>query len=133
MSNNTALPQRTFAKYREARVEVPDLIQNQIDSFNRFLKNGLFAALSDFSPIDDYAKKKFSLELLSFELLPAEYDEYYAKENKLTYEGQLKARVKLHNKILGTEHEQEVSFAEIPLMTDHGTCLLYTSPSPRDH
>lgn len=124
MSNNTALPQRTFAKYREARVEVPDLIQNQIDSFNRFLKNGLFAALSDFSPIDDYAKKKFSLELLSFELLPAEYDEYYAKENKLTYEGQLKARVKLHNKILGTEHEQEISFAEIPLMTDHGTFIV---------
>ena len=124
MSRNIVLPKRTFSKYSEPRVQVPDLIQNQVESFKKFLTHGLFSALQEFSPISDYAKKKFSLELVSFELLAPEYDEYYAKENKLTYEGQLKARIKLVNKIFNTEHEQEISFAEIPLMTNHGTFII---------
>jgi DNA-directed RNA polymerase subunit beta len=124
MSHTRALPKRTFSKYKEPRILVPDLIQNQIDSFNIFLREGLLSALSEFSPIEDYAKKKFSLELVSFELLPSEFDEYYAKENKMTFEGTLKARIKLVNKIFGTEQEQEISFAEIPLMTNHGTFII---------
>ncbi len=112
MPQSKALPQKTFGKYRAPRVEHPNLIQNQVDSFEQFLKHGLLESLRDFSPIEDYAKKKFTLELTSFELLPPEFDEYFAKENKLTYEGVLKTRIKLTNKILGSVQEQEIPFAE---------------------
>jgi DNA-directed RNA polymerase subunit beta len=69
-------------------------------------------------------RRKFDLEFISFELSDPKYDEVYAKENKLTYEAPLRARVKLSNKILNTVKEQEIFMADFPLMTVHGTFII---------
>jgi DNA-directed RNA polymerase subunit beta len=64
------------------------------------------------------------LDFTSFVLSESKFDEEYTKINKLTYEGSLKARVKLLNKSIGTSKEQEIFMADVPLMTKHGTFII---------
>ena len=117
-------PQKTFAKYRKPLTKLPNLVENQIMSYKDLTEKGIVDIFREFSPLRDYSEKKFDLEFISFELSPAKYDEVYAKENKLTYEAPLRARVKLTNKILNTVKEQEIFMADFPLMTVHGTFII---------
>ena len=118
------LPVKTFSKYREPLTKLPNLVENQLISYKDLTERGIAEIFREFSPLHDYSEKKFDLEFISFELSPAKYDEVYAKENKLTYEAPLRARVKLSNKILNTVKEQEIFMADFPLMTIHGTFII---------
>ena len=44
----------SFSKIKEV-LEIPDLIEVQKDSYNRFLEDGLREVLRDISPITDYS------------------------------------------------------------------------------
>ena len=88
-------PKKYFSRFKEALAPMPNLIQAQLDSYKWFIENGIGQALKEFSPIEDYAKKKFELSFGSFEVSLPKYTEEYAKVNKLSFEGQLKATVKL--------------------------------------
>ncbi len=123
-TNSNVRPQKTFAKYRKPLTKLPNLVENQILSYKDLTEKGIVEIFREFSPLRDYSEKKFDLEFISFELSPAKYDEVYAKENKLTYEAPLRARVKLSNKILNTVKEQEIFMADFPLMTVHGTFII---------
>lgn len=117
-------PQKTFAKYREPLTKLPNLVENQIISYKDLTEKGIVEIFREFSPLRDYSEKKFDLEFISFELSSPKVDEVYAKENKLTYDAPLRARVKLTNKILNTIKEQEIFMADFPLMTVHGTFII---------
>ncbi|MBP9867270.1 MAG: DNA-directed RNA polymerase subunit beta [Candidatus Pacebacteria bacterium] len=117
-------PQKTFAKYREPLTKLPNLVENQIISYKDLTEKGIVEIFREFSPLRDYSEKKFDLEFISFELSAPKVDEVYAKENKLTYDAPLRARVKLTNKILNTVKEQEIFMADFPLMTVHGTFII---------
>lgn len=121
---STQRTKKYFSKYKDALVEMPNLVETQIASYQWFLKEGLVEVMKEFSPITDYSGKKFELTFSSFVVGEPEHDEFYARENKRTYDVQLKARVKLHNKALGSENEQEIFLTEIPYMTDHGTFVI---------
>jgi DNA-directed RNA polymerase subunit beta len=123
-SSSNVRPQKTFAKYRKPLTKLPNLVENQILSYKDLTEKGIVEIFREFSPLRDYSEKKFDLEFLSFELSSPKYDEVYAKENKLTYEAPLRARVKLTNKILNTVKEQEIFMADFPLMTVHGTFII---------
>jgi DNA-directed RNA polymerase subunit beta len=126
MSKHTqhALPVKTFSKYREPLTKLPNLVENQILSYKDLTEKGIAEIFKEFSPLRDYSEKKFDLEFVSFELSAPKYNEVHAKENKLTYEAPLRARVKLTNKILNTVKEQEIFMADFPLMTVHGTFII---------
>ncbi len=117
-------PKKYFSKYKKPLVEFPNLIQHQIDSYNRLIEKGIKEVFKEFTPINDYSGKKFQLDLVSFHLVEPTYDEHYAKENKLSLESQLKARIKLTNKQTGSEKEQEIFLSDIPVMTNHGTFII---------
>lgn len=119
-----ARPKKYFSKYKTPLVEFPNLIQHQIDSYNSLIEKGIKAVFKEFTPIQDYSGKKFQLDLVSFHLVAPTYDEHYAKENKLSLETQLKARIKLTNKQTGSEKEQEIFLSDIPVMTNHGTFII---------
>ncbi len=123
-STGTARPKKHFSRYKSPLIEVPDLVETQVDSYTRFLQEGVRETIAEFSPITDYANKKFVLDFLDFHILKPEFDEYYCKDNKTTYQSVLKARVRLKNKVLHTEQEQEILLAEIPVMTSHGTFVI---------
>jgi DNA-directed RNA polymerase subunit beta len=113
-----------FGRFKESLTEMPNLVESQIASFDWLVESGIGEVLKEFSPIKDYAEKKFELSFTGFELARPKYDEHYAKNNKLSYEGQLKAKVKLKNRVIGSEKEQEMFLADFPVMTDHGTFII---------
>ena len=78
----------------------------------------------EFSPLNDYTGDKFTLEFLSVEVGEPKHDEFYAKENKMSYEAPLRVKVRLTNKYLKTAKEQEMFLADFPLMTKHGTFVI---------
>ena len=124
MSKKTALPQKYFSKYREPLVPFPNLLETQLTSFTWLVEEGFKEVFKEFSPISDYSGKKFELHFTSFSIGEPKCDEHYAKTNKVSYEGQLKARVKLVNKTIGETKEQEIFMADVPLMTGHGTFII---------
>lgn len=113
-----------FSKYKEPLIEIPDLVENQLRSYEDFLGKGLKDSILEFSPIEDYSEKKFELSFEDFVMQEPEYDEYYARENKLSYQGRLSAKVKLHNKSLDSTKKEEIFISEIPYMTPHGTFII---------
>lgn len=120
-----ALPKKTFRKYRKPLVEHPNLVEAQLASFRQFTTEGLKNLFQEFRVIEDYGGgRKFRLEFSEIELGKPSCHEYYAKENQLTYQAPLRARVKLTNRQLGTTKEQEMFLGDLPLMTNHGTFIV---------
>jgi DNA-directed RNA polymerase subunit beta len=124
MHTITKRPKKYFSRYKKPLVEFPNLIEAQVKSFKWLVEQGIGEVFKEFSPILDYSGKKFQLEFTSFSLSESKTDENNSKINKLSYQGLLKARVKLTNKILGTVKEQEIFMSELPLMTPHGTFII---------
>jgi len=124
MKKTDTVVKKYFSRYKKPLVEFPNLIEDQLNSFNWLVEKGIKEVFKEFSPINDYSEKKFQLDFTSFSLGEPKFDEEYSKINKLTYEGPLKARVKLLNKSIGTSKEQEIFMADVPLMTKHGTFII---------
>ena len=127
MSKNaiaTARPKKYFAKYKAPLAEFPNLLEMQMHSFKELVSKGLGEVFKEFSPIPDYSGKKFQLEFTGFSLGEPKCDEFHAKQNKLSYEAQLKVQVRLTNKITGSSKEQEIFLSDIPMMTNHGTFII---------
>lgn len=118
------LPQKRFAKYRKPLAPLPHLVENQINSFKWFIEQGLKETIKEFFPLSDYAEKKFELNISDFKVIPPEFDETYAKVNKLTYAGELKATIVLKNHALKEVKEQEIMLTEIPFMTPSGSFIM---------
>src|SRR3989344_9636845 len=89
-----------FSRFKKPLLELPDLVDVQTRSYEWLLKEGLSEVFKEFSPINDYSGKKFSLEFLNFTIDEPKFDEYHAKEQKLTFETPLRVRTKLPNKTL---------------------------------
>ena len=119
-----ARPQKFFSRFKKPLQATPNFVEPQLDSFNELIEKGLKEVFDEFSSIKDFSEKKFTLDFTGFELAEPKHDEYYAKDNKLSYEAPLKVKVKLRNHILGTEKEQEIFMADFPLMTSHGTFII---------
>ncbi|MCM2339444.1 MAG: DNA-directed RNA polymerase subunit beta [Burkholderiales bacterium] len=117
-------PKKYFSRYKDPLIEFPNLIEAQTKSFKWLIEEGIKEVFKEFSPIIDYSGKKFELEFNSFSISEPNCAENEAKINKLSYQGLLKTRVKLTNKILGTVKEQEIFMSELPLMTPHGTFII---------
>src|SRR3990167_4740841 len=113
------LTQKHFSRFKEPLAVVPHLAEAQTVSFRELLERGIADIFREFSPLSDYSGKKFELHFSNITVGEPEFDEYHAKENKLTYKAPLKARVKLINKALKSTKEQEVFLADFPMMTDH--------------
>ncbi len=122
--STTSRPKKYFSKYQEPLAEMPHLVVSQLTSFAWLMEHGFSNLLKEFSPIKDYAEKKFELSIGGLELIRPKYDEHFAKNNKMNYEGQIKVKVTLKNKSLNVVKEQEMFLADFPLMTDHGTFII---------
>ncbi len=116
--------QKYFGRYQAPLAEMPNLVEEQLHSFEWLLKEGVYEVFKEFSPIDDYSGKKFSLELSKFSFGKPKYDEHYAKKRKVSYEAPLKVTAKLINKTTGEDKSQEIFLTDFPLMTNHGTFII---------
>ena len=120
----TFRPKKYFSRYQTPLTVTPHMVESQLKSFADLMESGFENLLKEFSPITDYASKKFELSIGGMELVRPKYDEHFAKNNKMNYEGQIKVKVTLKNKSLNVVKEQEMFLADFPLMTDHGTFIV---------
>ena len=118
------LPKKTFEAYRKPRVDLPDLIEPQRESYKWFVETALKEVFQEFSPITDYSDKKFELVFNKYEVGQPKCTPEHAKENKLTYDAPVRANITLKNKTFGGTKDQEVFLADIPVMTEHGTFII---------
>jgi DNA-directed RNA polymerase subunit beta len=112
----------SFSKINEV-AEMPNLIEIQTESYDWFIKEGLYEVFEDISPIKDYAGN-LVLEFIGYSLNdPPKYDQEECKERDVTYAAPLKVKVRLVNKETGEVKEQEVFMGDFPLMTEKGTFI----------
>jgi DNA-directed RNA polymerase subunit beta len=124
MRTPKALVQKTFGAYRAPRVDFPDLVGHQRDSFKWLIRDGLKELFQEFSPISDYSNKKFELRIDNFEIGEPKGTVEEARDNMRTYEAPLKVSVTLLNKTFGSEKSQDIFLADIPMMTPHGSFVV---------
>ena len=115
---------KSFAKLKDSVLPLPNLVKMHTDSYQWLVTEGLAELFQEFSPIDDYSKKKFTLEFTGFSLDEPKHDEFSARAKNLTLDAQLKVKLKLTNKEIGQVKEQEIFFADFPVMTGRGTFII---------
>lgn len=118
------MEQKRFSARKEVDLKLPNLVKSQFDSFEWLVTEGLKELFEEFSPIEDYTGKEFTLEFPEFFIEEPKYDEYYARVNNLTYEAPLKVKAKFTNKELNHTTEKEVFLTDFPLMTNRGTFVI---------
>ncbi len=141
-----ALRVRRYFRQLPQILQVPNLIEIQKRSFERFLQkdvspskreySGLQAAFNSVFPIVDY-NETASIEFIGYMIGEPKYDMKESLQRGINYAVPLKIKVKLNlweknalgkktldKKILKESREQEVYLGELPLMTDTGTFII---------
>jgi len=113
---------RSYARINEV-LEVPNLIEIQQKSYEKFLENDLIELFQDISPISDFTGN-LSLEFIDYSLGEPKYSVDESKERDVTYAAPLRVKVRLFNKETGEVKEQEVFMGDFPLMTETGTFII---------
>lgn len=115
---------RVFFTEGDSVLPLPNLIAHQKDSWRDLVETGLSEIFSEVNPIDDYTGQKLSLRFGSYEFREPKVNERDAKENNLTFDAPLHAKVELTNKVTGEVKEQEIYLGDYPWMTDRGTFII---------
>ncbi len=128
---NTLYPQesrrRSYAKISNV-LDVPNLIQVQLDSFNWFKTSGLEELFGEISPIEDFAGGRFELTFEDHYFESPKYTEEECREKEITFSAPLHVTVKLKVNAPGPGQgevkEQALFVGDIPMMTTNGTFII---------
>ena len=113
----------SFSRIAEV-LQMPDFIEVQKKSYERFLQRDLREVLDDVSPITDYSENLI-LEFVDYKLDDTpKYTVEECKERDVTYSAPLRVSVRLINRETGEVKEQEVFMGDFPLMTESGTFII---------
>ena len=114
----------SFSRINEV-LDMPDLIEIQKNSYERFVKEDLKEVLADISPITDYSEK-LVLEFVDYNIDfdHPKYSVEECKERDVNFSAPLRVTVRLINKETGEVKEQPVFMGDFPLMTEQGTFII---------
>ena len=104
-------------------VELPRLIEIQLQSFDWFRSKGLKELFEEISPIVSF-NKHLELHFGDFRFDEPKHPEEACRERDITFSAPLWVEVKLVNNDTGEISEQEVFMGDFPLMTDSGTFIV---------
>ncbi len=114
---------KTYARIPQV-LDVPNLIQSQIQSYDWFKTAGLQEVYQEISPIADYTGKKYELHFLEHYFRPPKYSPQESKEREITFSQPLYVKTRLVMKDTGEIKEQEIFMGDIPMMTPNGTFII---------
>src|SRR3989338_6093678 len=124
ISNGVNKKTKLFSSFALAPVNLPHLIEAQLSSYQWFMEKGLKELFTEISPVKDYSGKDLSLSFLDYYFDEPKQTERKAKENGISYEAHLRAKVRLENKKTGEIKEQEIYLGDFPVMTKRGTFIV---------
>ena len=105
-------------------LEVPNLIQVQIESFNRFRGEGLRELFEEVSPIQDFTGGRFQLDFVDHEFQDPKYSEQECRQREITYSAPMYVTARLTVKDTNEVKEQKLFLGDIPIMTSNGTFVI---------
>ena len=113
---------KSYAKLPQI-LDVPNLIEVQLESFRWFQEKGLKQLLEEISPIKDFTENRLELSFSNYEFRAPRHSELECRHRDLTYASPLYIKAKLLVKATGEIKEQDLFFSNIPLMTAKGTFI----------
>jgi len=114
---------KTYAQIPKI-LDVPNLIQSQIQSWDWIKTEGLTEVYQEISPIADYTGNKYELHFLDHYFRDPKYTPQQSKEREITYSQPLYVKTRLVMKETGEIKEQEIFMGDIPMMTNNGTFII---------
>ena len=118
------MPDRKYFKATPPTLDLPNLIEVQVNSYNEFLKYGLKELFEEISPVRDFTGKSLELAFLDYKLDDTKVDEDTARDRNVTYQAPLRVQVQLTNLETGEIREQEVFLGDFPKITDRSTFII---------
>jgi len=116
------VPRKSYAKLPQI-LEVPNLVDIQLDSFRWLQEEGIKQLLDEISPIKDFTGNRLEINFISYEFREPRYSEQECRQRDLTYAAPLYIKTRLLIKGTGEIKEQDLFFGDIPLMTTKGTFI----------
>ena len=113
---------RSFSRIKEV-LDLPNLIEIQTDSYQRFLEQSLADVFKEMLPIDNFAGTK-DLEFVGYEMKEPKYTIEEARAHDANYSAPLFVTFRLVDKESGELKTQEVFFGDFPIMTEMGTFII---------
>jgi DNA-directed RNA polymerase subunit beta len=112
-----------YARLQSTEVQLPDLVEIQLNSFQKFLDLGIQKTFTEISPIEDYTGS-YAVQFGEhrFEDAPVSVEECMSKDK--TYAAPLFVKVRFIVKETGEVREQDVFMGDFPLMTHSGTFVI---------
>jgi DNA-directed RNA polymerase subunit beta len=114
---------KSFSRHEE-KLDMPNMLEIQKNSYKWFLETGLMEVFRDVSEITDYSG---NLELSFIDYKIEDKPKYSVEECKardVTYAAPLRVKVRLRNKETEEIKEQEIFMGDFPLMTSSGTFII---------
>ena len=122
--HDVGLPQvKSYAEIPSV-LAVPNLIHNQLQSYEWFKTEGLRDVYQEVSPISDYTNKKYDLHFLDHFFKDPKYSPTECKDKEITFSVPLYVRTRLVMKETGEIKEQEIFMGDMPMMTENGTFII---------
>ncbi|GBU10642.1 DNA-directed RNA polymerase subunit beta [Erysipelotrichaceae bacterium] len=112
----------TFSKI-PTKLEMPNLIEIQKNSFDWFLASGIDEVFKDVFPISD-VQGILQLDFVELFIDDEKYSVDQSKEKDINYARPLRAKMRLLNNETGEIKEQVVFMGELPMMTESGTFII---------
>ena len=105
-------------------MDVPNLIEIQLDSFQWFQEEGIKQLLEELSPIKDFTGNRLELSLTDYEFREPRQSEQECCQRDQTYSGTLYIKARLLVKGTGEIKEPfDIFFGDMPIMTAQGTFI----------
>ncbi len=125
VSIRTSIPsvKKSYGKLPEV-LDIPNLIDIQLRSFEWFKNEGLRELFDEISPIQDFTGSRMELRFKEYSFGEPKYSQAECRERDMTYAAPLKVKVELLIKETGEVKEQELFMGDFPLMTEHGTFII---------
>jgi len=118
-----AIDRKSYSRLPQI-LDVPNLIEVQLSSYQWFQEEGINQLLEEISPIKDFTGNRLELSFIGYEFRESRYSEQECYQREQTYSVPLYVKARLLVKGTGEIKEPfDLFFGDIPMMTAKGTFI----------
>ncbi|MDR0955611.1 MAG: DNA-directed RNA polymerase subunit beta, partial [Candidatus Nomurabacteria bacterium] len=121
---NGGITERTYFTPQRTWIDVPNLVEHQVKSWQDFVKYGLNEIFEEINPIEDYTGQKLALTFNKYHFDEPKITEAQARADNVSFEASLHVEAELVNKITGEVKTGDIYLGDYPWMTERGTFVI---------